>query len=66
MDMDTTQSPEADLDRQIEELIGKKLRGMFDAGDMIRLFDLQDRRSRLLRPNPRGRNAAHALGRLYA
>ena len=46
-----TQSPEADLDRELEELIGKAMRGTFAPEDQARLVELQSRRSRLMRPS---------------
>jgi hypothetical protein len=48
--IDLTQSPEADLDREIERLIGDMVRGNLTASDRVRLGELQSRRSKLLRP----------------
>lgn len=50
MVLEQTQSPEADLDREIEDLIGNKMRGTFSDNDLIRLMELQSQRSRLMRP----------------
>ncbi|MBQ1500895.1 MAG: hypothetical protein IIZ38_21500 [Sphingomonas sp.] len=44
-----SQSPEADIDREVEELIGRKVHGSLDAAGAIRLSELQDRRLRLMR-----------------
>ena len=49
-----SQSPEADLDRDIEELIGKKMRGTFTQMDEVRLVELQSLRSRLMTSLGRG------------
>lgn len=57
-----SQSPEADLDRDIEELIGKKLRGTFTPDDRVRLLELQSLRSRLL-TSFGGRDYAQFYGR---
>lgn len=46
----TTQSPEADLDREIETLIGEIVRGMSSPDKQMRLLELQSKRSRLMRP----------------
>lgn len=62
---DTTQSPEANLDRMIEDLIGKKLRGVLTADEEILLIELQSLRSRLMRPNPSSRRSTMAY-RHYA
>ena len=48
MTVTATQSPEADLDREVEELIGKKLRGTVTDKDKVRLVELQSTRSRLM------------------
>ncbi len=50
MVIDATQSPEADLDREIEKLIGEMVRGTLTLKDRVRLLELQSRRSHLLRP----------------
>lgn len=47
--IDAPQSPEAELDRDIEELVGKKVRGTFSDLDGIRLIELQSRRTQLMR-----------------
>lgn len=49
-----SQSPEADLDRDIEELIGKKMRGTFTDVDRVKLVELQSLRSRLMTSLGRG------------
>jgi hypothetical protein len=51
MVIEATQSPEADLDREIEHLIGQKVRGQLTAADQVRLIELQSMRSRLMRPS---------------
>jgi hypothetical protein len=51
MNMEINQSPEADLDREIEELLGRKIRGTFTDADSERLASLQSRRARLMRPH---------------
>jgi hypothetical protein len=45
-----TQSPEADLDREIETLVGNIVRGTVSEGDRVRLSELQAQRFRLMRP----------------
>jgi hypothetical protein len=61
---EATQSPEADLDREIEKLIGAMVRGTLSPGERVRLGELQNERARLLRPSPpspprRGPNFYH-------
>ncbi|MBN8849934.1 MULTISPECIES: hypothetical protein [unclassified Sphingomonas] len=48
----TTQSPEADLDRELEELMGKAMRGTLTVDDKARWIELQSRRTRMMRPVP--------------
>ncbi len=50
MNMYATQTPEADLDREIEELIGKMVRGNIVDSDVVRLSELQNRRWKLMQP----------------
>jgi len=50
MVIEATQSPEADLDREIEKLVGDMVRGNLTPEGRIRLGELQSRRSKLLRP----------------
>lgn len=67
MQMVNTQSPEADLDREIEELIGKKVRGVLAPDGHVKLIELQSMRARLMRP--RGlerRNPGGVFARRYA
>lgn len=45
-----TQSPEADLDREIEILVGNIVRGTVNEEDRVRLSELQAQRFRLMRP----------------
>ena len=49
MVIEVTQSPEADLDREIERLIGEMVRGNIVARDRVRLGELQSQRAKLLR-----------------
>ncbi|KQX21710.1 MULTISPECIES: hypothetical protein [unclassified Sphingomonas] len=48
--MDAIQSPEADLDRELEELIGEKVRGTITPIQSVRIVELQNQRSKLMRP----------------
>ena len=50
MIIEATQSPEADLDREIEKLIGDMMRGTLLPEGRVRLGELQSRRAKLLRP----------------
>jgi len=50
MVIDVTQSPEADLDREIEKLIGDLVRGNLAPSDRVKLGELQSKRSYLLKP----------------
>lgn len=64
--VDTTQSPEADLDRELEELIGRSVRGMCTPQDEIRLVELQRKRTRMMRPSGRFVRGPLSSRRLYA
>lgn len=50
MVLEVTHSPEADLDREIEQLVGNRVRGTFSQRDRLRLIELQSSRARLMRP----------------
>ena len=66
MILEATQSPEADLDREIEELIGAKMRGTFSDNDLVRLVELQSQRSRLMRPPSAVRRGINFYHRRFA
>jgi hypothetical protein len=56
----TFESTDFNLDRQIEELVGKKVRGEIERDDTILLTRLVARRAREMRPR-RGRGAIRRL-----
>lgn len=51
MEPTVTQSPEADIDREIESLLGDSIRGMLTREGRVRLSELQSRRLNLMRPD---------------
>ncbi len=62
MVIDVTQSPEADLDREIEKLIGDMVRGHLTFDGRVKLGELQSRRSKLLRaPTPTPPRRGHDI-----
>ncbi len=64
--IDNTQSPEADLDRELEELIGRRVRGTSTPQDEVRLVELQSKRTRMMRPRPRTQRGLGFSRHLYA
>jgi len=45
------QSPEADIDRDIEKIVGEAVRGTISADSAARLVELYSKRLRLMRPS---------------
>lgn len=66
MALEATQSPEADLDREIEELIGNMVRGTMSDRDRVRLGELQSQRSRLMRPGDSMKRGINFFHRRFA
>ncbi|QEH81034.1 hypothetical protein EIK56_24255 [Sphingomonas sp. C8-2] len=56
------QSPEADLDRELEELIGEKVRGTISPIGSVRIVELQNQRSKLMQPT----NLLGRVGGIYS